>query len=100
MLFHGIFPCLVWIEPSDIRNRIVVLKMKAKLDFENTMEHIVASIRSAGYEPYDQLYAYLKTGNESYITRVGDARRLVKELNSKQLRQYVRAISGNKQTDI
>lgn len=59
------------------------------IEFENIMEHIVASIRSAGYEPYDQLYGYLKTGDESYITRTGDARRLVRELDRKQLRQYV-----------
>lgn len=53
------------------------------------MEHIVASIRSAGYEPYDQLYGYLKTGDETYITRTGDARRLVKELDRERLQQYV-----------
>ena len=45
--------------------------MDALLEFENIMEHIVASIRSAGYEPYDQLYGYLKTGDETYITRTG-----------------------------
>lgn len=67
--------------------------MDALLEFENIMEHIVASIRSAGYEPYDQLYGYLKTGDETYITRTGDARRLVKELDREQLRQYVSALS-------
>ena len=61
-------------------------------EFENIMERIVASIRSAGYEPYDQLYGYLKTGDETYITRTGDARRLVKELDREQLRQYVALI--------
>lgn len=60
-----------------------------EIEFENTMEHIVASIRSAGYEPYDQLYGYLKTGDETYITRTGDARRLVKELDRERLQQYV-----------
>lgn len=63
--------------------------MDALLEFENIMEHIVASIRSAGYEPYDQLYGYLKTGDETYITRTGDARRLVKELDCEHLQQYV-----------
>lgn len=58
-------------------------------EFEKIMEHIVASIRSAGYEPYDQLYGYLKTGDETYITRTGDARRLVKELDCEHLQQYV-----------
>lgn len=49
----------------------------------------MASIRSAGYEPYDQLYGYLKTGDETYITRTGDARRLVKELDREQLQKYI-----------
>lgn len=67
--------------------------MDALLEFENIIEHIVASIRSAGYEPYDQLYGYLKTGDETYITRTGDARRLVKELDRERLQKYVNAMN-------
>ena len=58
-------------------------------EFENLMEHIVASIRSAGYEPYDQLYGYLKTGDETYITRTGDARNLIKALDRTRLQRFV-----------
>ena len=58
-------------------------------EFENIMEHIVASIRSAGYEPYDQLYGYLKTGDETYITRTGDARSMIKTLDRTQLQRFV-----------
>ncbi|MGO5096983.1 IreB family regulatory phosphoprotein [Agathobaculum sp. LCP25S3_E8] len=47
-----------------------------EIEFENIMDHIVESIRAAGYEPYDQLYGYMKTGDETYITRSGDARKL------------------------
>ena len=57
--------------------------------FEETMEQIVAAIRSAGYEPYDQLYGYVKTGDETYITRAGDARKLINELDSNQVRRFV-----------
>ena len=64
-----------------------------EIEFENIMEHIVASIRSAGYEPYDQLYGYLKTGDETYITRTGDARSLVKQMDREQLQQYVALMS-------
>ena len=67
-----------------------------KIEFESIMEHIVASIRSAGYEPYDQLYGYLKTGDETYITRTGDARRLVKKLDRERLLQYVNTLSTNR----
>ena len=57
--------------------------------FENTMEHIVSSIQSAGYEPYHQLYGYLKTGDENYITRTGDARRIIKTLDRNKLKSFV-----------
>ena len=49
----------------------------------------MASIRSAGYEPYDQLYGYLKTGDETYITRTGDARNLIKALDRTRLQRFV-----------
>lgn len=60
--------------------------------FEETMKHIVASIRSAGYEPYNQLYGYVETGDETYITRVGDARKLIKALDRNQVRRFVETI--------
>ena len=64
--------------------------------FEETMEQIVAAIRSAGYEPYDQLYGYVKTGDDTYITRSGDARKLIKELDSNQVRRFVEELRISK----
>ena len=58
-------------------------------EFENIIAHIVDSIRSAGYEPYDQIYGYLKTGDETYITRTGDARNLIKALDRTRLQRFV-----------
>ena len=60
-----------------------------EIEFDNIMDHIVESIRAAGYEPYDQLYGYMKTGDETYITRSGDARKLIKTLDCNQLQCYV-----------
>ena len=65
-------------------------------NFEQMMEHIVASIRKAGYEPYHQLYGYLKTGDDTYITRTGDARNLIKTLERGQLQGYVDTICVEK----
>ena len=65
-------------------------------NFEQIMEHIVASIRNAGYEPYNQLYGYLKTGDDTYITRTGDARNLIKTLDRGQLQGYVDTICVEK----
>lgn len=55
-----------------------------EIEFENIMDHIVESIRAAGYEPYDQLYGYMKTGDETYITRSGDARKLIMLIYGKE----------------
>ena len=64
-----------------------------ELDFDKTMEHIEASIQAAGFDPYAQLYGYLKTGDDTYITRTGDARRMIKTLDHSQLQIYVHTLS-------
>lgn len=65
-------------------------------NFENIMAHIVASIREAGYEPYDQLYGYLKTGDDTYITRTGDARNLIKKLDPNQVQCFVEELCASR----
>lgn len=57
--------------------------------FEQIMENIISSIRDAGYEPYDQLVGYLTSGNASYITRHGNARHQIQELDVEQVREFV-----------
>lgn len=66
-----------------------------ELDFKKTMEHIVASIQAAGFDPYAQLYGYLKTGDATYITRTGDARQLIQTLDNRLLHKYVQALTAN-----
>ena len=61
--------------------------MKEKL--EETIQYVVSVLKDAGYEPYEQLYGYLNTGNESYITRKGNARTLVTELDREQIWKYI-----------
>lgn len=58
-------------------------------EFQTTMEEIVASIKKAGYEPYDQLYGYITKGKEEYITRSGGAREKIKKLNWLKVKEYV-----------
>lgn len=59
-------------------------------DFLATMEEIVASIKKAGFEPYDQLYGYITKGKEEYITRSGGAREKIKKLNWLKVKEYVK----------
>ncbi len=53
------------------------------------MERIEIAIRDAGYVPYDQLTAFLKTGDDRYITRRDNARVLIQEVEQKELRKYI-----------
>ena len=57
--------------------------------FQKDIECIISALRDAGYDPYEQLYAYLHTGNDTYITRKGDARSLVSELDREQIWAYI-----------
>ena len=65
-------------------------------EFQATMEDIVASIKVAGYEPYDQLYGYITMGKDEYITRNGNAREKIKQLNWLAVKEYVEKMEGSK----
>jgi len=53
-----------------------------------TLTHIAQSLRDAGYDPYEQLIGYIKTGDAAYITRRGDARSLIQSISIAQVQQY------------
>lgn len=53
------------------------------------MERIITAIEDAGYVPYDQLTAFLKTGDDRYITRRDNARNLIREVDQKELWKYL-----------
>lgn len=60
-----------------------------KKEFTEKIEYIIAQLREAGYEPYDQLTGYVKLGKLDYITRRGNAREVVKELDAGDIRDYL-----------
>lgn len=70
--------------------------MKLKTKFEVTMEEIVRAIAEAGYDPYDQLYGYVTKGKEEFITRNGNAREKIKQLNWLDVKEYVEKMEGSK----
>ena len=57
--------------------------------FEETIDYVVTVLKDAGYNPYEQLYGYLNTGNESYITRKGNARSLIATLDREKIWIYI-----------
>ena len=61
-----------------------------KPSFEVRMKEIIQSISDAGFDPFSQLYGYLTTGKEEYITRTGNARELIKTLNWQHVWDYVK----------
>lgn len=52
------------------------------------MDKVVAGIVKAGYDPYEQLTGYLETGEDVYITRTDNARELIKQVSSAEVRRY------------
>ena len=54
------------------------------------IEKIISLLKEAGYEPYDQLLGYVKTGSEIYITRHGNARELIKDIDIHHIDNYLK----------
>lgn len=62
--------------------------------FISTMESIVSSIEQTGMDPYEQLYGYLTTGKEIFITRNGNARELIRTLDKDGISRYIEAMKN------
>lgn len=55
------------------------------------LQTIIATMKEAGYDPHDQLYGYYNTGEESYITRCGNAREMIKSVSMTTIRDFLRS---------
>lgn len=60
-----------------------------RTDFEKQIALVIAALSDAGYDPYAQLTGYLQTGDETFITRNGNARAIIKTLDIEQIALYV-----------
>ena len=60
-----------------------------QIEFENIFDGVVSALTNAGYDPYAQLTGYLQTGDETFITRNGNARELIKTLDRGKIERYV-----------
>lgn len=56
---------------------------------KQVLDYIVKCIKATGNDPYVQIEGYVISGNECYITRNGNARRLIKSVESSCLEQYM-----------
>ena len=71
------------IDPYKVRKGIVMENN------QQVLEYIVKCIEGTGSDPHAQIKGYVTTGNECYITRNGDARRLIKSVERDCLEQYI-----------
>ena len=60
------------------------------LEFLGEMAKAVSAMKTAGYEPYDQLYGYVLHGNDQYITRFGGARDFVTKMDDSDIRTFLK----------
>ena len=56
---------------------------------DEKLRSVIESIASAGFEPYEQIYGYYTTENDVFITRTGNARTLIKEIDRKDLAEFI-----------
>lgn len=59
------------------------------MEFYRKIRYIIEEIRSAGYDPYAQLSGFVRTRDVRYITRRGNARSLILELDFVQVQDYL-----------
>ena len=58
--------------------------------FMAAISEVYLAIKEAGYEPYDQLTGYVRTGNDQYITRRRNARKIVTDMDPEMIKQYLK----------
>ena len=75
-------------EEKKPKNGITEVVLLDKQEFRARMDRIVKALKDAGYDPYMQLYGYLETGDDTYITRKGNARDEIGELDREMIREF------------
>ena len=53
------------------------------------LDSIAEALSQRGFEPYEQIYGYFKTGDVSYITRQGEARQKIITVSREEIRHYL-----------
>lgn len=58
-------------------------------EFDKRISEVSSALSAAGYDPCAQLTGYLQTGDETYITRKGNARELIRTLDKEMIARYI-----------
>ena len=54
-------------------------------EFMAAMSEVYMALQEAGYDPFDQLTGYVRTGNDQYITRHHNARKTVTDASIRSM---------------
>ena len=58
-------------------------------DTKEILEKVWTAFKEKGYQPLDQIVGYLVSGDPSYITAHGDARRLIQSIERNDLLEEI-----------
>lgn len=61
-------------------------------EFRIRMDRIIRAMKGAGYDPYVQLYGYLETGDDTYITRKDNARNEIRGIDRRLIREFMKTL--------
>ena len=61
---------------------------------EIQLNKIVSLLENACYDPIAQLQGYIEEGDDSYITRQGNARDMINKIKRESVIEYYRALEG------
>ena len=56
---------------------------------EEKLDSVIECLINAGYNPYDQIYGFVITKDDIYITRQGGARKTIKSIDINVLKKYL-----------
>ena len=65
--------------------------MERRKNVNEILEQIFISLIEAGYDPVEQLYAYLETEDVRYITRKNQARDLIRTIKKEDIENFVKS---------
>ena len=65
-----------------------MIVMEQKL-FDEQIAKVVDALVASGYDPMDQLTGYIQTDDDTFITRTGNARSIIRTLAKEQIIAYV-----------
>ena len=64
------------------------------------LDSVAEALSQRGFEPYEQIYGYFKTGDVSYITRHGEERQKIVDISREEIRVYLeKKMPGTKVID-